>query len=142
MTAAPWPTRDLSQWVDDAHHALTEWAEGRGDRLSVDTLRALVAAPDRTGRSASDRQTFWLEEYGRVMKDQLRDTFPIGGGEVAVAVWQQRQSARHAQLDSLLDAHAECLVATGDRGALAEGRQTKRRRTAASDYLLTLERAA
>ncbi len=103
--------RELTQWMDDAQYALTAWAAGEGDGLSMDTLRALVATPQRPHRDVTDRHTFWTEEYERVMKAQLRDTIPLTGGTETMRAWRARQDARQAQMESVLDAHAECLVA-------------------------------
>jgi hypothetical protein len=125
--------------MDDAQHALTEWAEGRTDGLHIDTLRALVATPQRPGRAATDRHTFWIEEYARVMKMQLRDVIPMDGGADAVQAWRHRHDDRHLQLDSLCDAHAECLVAAVPVAVRAAA---KKRRTAAAAYLDTLDVAA
>lgn len=139
--------RSVAAWIDDAQHALTEWADGRAVALSVDTLRALVATPQRPIRSATDRHTYWSETYERMMKEQLRDGVPLDGGADMVDAWRARQDARQSAMDELLDAHAECLVASGslavgtggDRGAgPARRRPTKRRRTSADAYLAAI----
>ena len=140
--------RSVPAWIDDAQHALTEWADGRAVALSVDTLRALVATPQRPIRSATDRHTYWSETYERMMKEQLRDGVPLDGGADMVDAWRARQDARQSAMDDLLDAHAECLVAAsplavGTGGGQVVGparrRPTKRRRTSADAYLAAIE---
>lgn len=139
--------RSVAAWIDDAQHALTEWADGRAASLSVDTVRALVATPHRRIRSATDRHTYYSETYERIMKEQLRDGVPMDGGADAVDAWRARQNARQSAMDDLLDAHAECLVAAatlamGTGGGAGVGparrRPTKRRRTSADAYLAAI----
>lgn len=140
--------RELTQWMDDAQHALTEWCEQRTEALTIDTLRALAAIPHRPHRHAADRYTFWTEEYERVMKAQLRDTIPLAGGLDAMQAWRARQDARQIQMESVLDAHAECLVAAAVpviTPSVCVARlvaPSKRRRTTADAYLDAIEVAA
>jgi hypothetical protein len=139
--------RSVAAWIDDAHYALTEWAEGRAPSLSVDTLRALAATPHRPIRSPSDRHTYWTEAYTSMMKEQLRDGVPIDGGADTVDAWRARQDARQSAMDDLLEAHAECLLAAaplvvdagrGEGADTPRRRPKKRRRTSADAYLATV----
>lgn len=120
---------DLTRWLDAGQHALDH-----AQALTVDQLRALVATPDTPGRDGTHRRTWWIEEAERVMKTRVRDGFPLTGVEADVHAWQDRQDHYTNEIESLMDAHAECL---GRASAVPTVSRTKKpkRLTAADDAL-------
>lgn len=104
MTTTP---RDMTRWLEDAHHALDS-----GAALTVDHLLALASQPERLIKGA--RATWWSEELARVMKQKIGDAYP--GSHATnddVRAWNARQEFYEMQIDSLADAHAAAIAAAG-----------------------------
>ncbi len=100
------PARAVLIWLEDAHTALD-----LGHALSDSMARALVATPDHPpAADALHPRTWYLEEYERVMRQQLRDPVPMAGPIALVDEWRDRQVQRSDRLAQLLDWHAECIA--------------------------------
>lgn len=98
--------RAVLLWMEDAHFALD-----LGHACSDSMVRALVATPDLPPTGAHDTpRTWYLEEYERVMRQQLRDPVPMAGTLDDVERWRDRQGRRSDRLADLLDQHAECIA--------------------------------
>ncbi len=100
------PARAVLLWLEDAHFALD-----LGHALSDSMARALVATPDHPpAADALHPRTWYLEEYERLMRQQMRDPVPMSGPVVLVDEWRERQARRSDRLAQLLDWHAECIA--------------------------------
>lgn len=135
--------RDLTQWLEAGHHALDS-----GHRLRVDHLRALAATPDTPGRDGTHRRTWYLEEAERLQREQMRHRWPADGSARERWWWQLMQDDRSDQIQSLLDQHADAMLAASARAGARPARpratptRSPKRRTAADDALTLTEQDA
>lgn len=99
-------TEAMQMWMDDAHYAL-DLGHGFTDSM----VRALVATPEHPPAGAHDTpRTWYLEEYERVMRQQMRDPVPMSGPIELVDEWRQRQAQRSDRLAQLVDLHSESIA--------------------------------
>lgn len=147
----------LLAWMDDAHHAVD-----LGHALSPAMCLALMATPDQPAARALDAatmpRTWFLEEYERVMRTQLRDPVPFGGPDGLIDTWRQKQARHSDDLANLLHQHTRCVelarAFAGHTPAVsfaaplagvrpdAKGKGKPRRRSAASVALDAVQEAA
>lgn len=124
--SAPTDAQALLAWMDDAHYAVE-----MGHALSPVMIMALAATPTHAAASVGAvptlARTWFLEEYERVAKAQMRDPVPFSGTDADIQRWRERQAMRSDDLAQLLHQHAQCLIAAR---AFVSGRPVSRLRPA------------
>jgi hypothetical protein len=131
----------LLAWMDDAHHAVDI-----GHCLTQEMCLALVATPTTAaGTFPPSARTWFLEEYEREMRVQLRDPVPMAGSTLDVSRWRERQVQRSDYLAELLHLHTSCLSAARrfvGREQVSTPRETARRTPSRSSRRAHLDAVA